>query len=148
MEYKDRKKLVITRTFDAPIDLVWQAITDMELLHQWAPFFSGFRPEVGFESRFLLGSDEDHQYLHNCCVTEVIENQRLTYTWAYDQVEGESYVTFELSPVGKKTNMTFTHEITKPFPPDDPNFAPASFLQGWTSIVGTLQKFVESNPRG
>ncbi len=34
MEYSDEQKLVITRVFDAPIELVWKALTDIELLKQ------------------------------------------------------------------------------------------------------------------
>lgn len=138
------KKLVITRVFDAPVELVWKAITDVDLLKQWSPFFTDFKAEVGFENQFLLGPDLEHQYLHICRVTEVIEWKRLTYTWSYDKEEGESYVTFELFAEGEKTTVVFTHEIVKPFPQNDPNFAFGSFEQGWTYTVDALQKFVEA----
>ncbi len=94
-------------------------------------------------SRFWLGPDEAHQYLHVCKVTEVITGQRLGYTWAYDGLVGDSHVTFDLSREGDKTKVEFTHEITKPFPDDDPNFALTSFVQGWTFTMDALQNFVE-----
>ena len=143
MTYNKEKKLVITRVFDAPVELVWRAITDIDLLKQWAPFFADFRAEVGVENRFLLGTDPEHQYLHICRVTEVIKGRRLTYTWGYEGVVGDSLVTFELSAEGEKTRVVFTHEIVTPFGEDNPNFALGNFEQGWTFIVGALQKFVE-----
>ena len=142
MEYQNNK-LVISRRFSAPIESVWNALTDYELIKEWSPFFfSGFRAEVGFESRFLLGPDPEHQFLHLCKVVEVIENQKLTYTWAYDGQPGESRVNFQLSEGGKVTEVVFSHEITKPFPSDDPIFALSSFVQGWTQTVNALQEFV------
>lgn len=143
MSDNNDKKLILTRVFDAPVELVWKAITNGDLVKQWAPFFGNFTAEVGFETRFLLGPDEEHQYLHICRVTDVVEGKQLTYTWAYDKIEGDSRVTFELSADGEKTNLVFTHEIVKPFPQDDPNFAAESFKEGWTYILGELQKFVE-----
>jgi len=143
MEYSDERKLVIGRVFDAPIELVWKALTDIELLKQWSPFFPEFEPVVGFVSRFWLGPDDDHQYLHVCEVTEVIERKKLTYTWAYDGQVGDSHVTFELSDDSDRTKVTFTHEIIEPFPDYDPNFALNSFIQGWTYTLDALQAYAE-----
>lgn len=143
MTATENKKLTIQREFDAPIDLVWRALTETDLLKQWAPFLGEFKAIVGYETRFLLGPDEAHQYLHICRVTDVVENERLTYTWSYEKIEGDSHVTFGLIPKGEKTDLVFTHEFVKPFPQDDPNFALGSFEQGWTYILGELQKFVE-----
>lgn len=142
MEYQNNK-LTIARTFNAPIALVWKALTELDLLKQWSPFFPDFKAEVGFESRFLLGPDKDHQYMHICRVTEVIEGKKLSYTWAYDGHPGASLVTFDLTAEGETTKIIFTHEISIPFPTDDPNFAFGSFLQGWTYTMDALQKFVE-----
>lgn len=137
------KKVTITRIFDAPIELVWRAITRGDLVKQWAPIFGEFKGEVGFETHFLGGPDDAHQYLHHCRVLEVVENKRLTYTWSYDKIEGDSLVIFELTAMGEKTRMDFTHEFVKPFPPDDPNLAIGNFEVGWTYMIGELQKLVE-----
>ena len=143
MAYKNEKKLVITRVFDAPVELVWKAITDVDLLKQWAPFLGDFRTEVGTENRFFLGPDPEHQYLHICRITEVVEGRKLTYTWGYEGVVGDSFVTFELSAEGEKTRVRFTHEIVRPFDEDDPNFALGNFEEGWTLTLNALQECVE-----
>ena len=144
MPFADEKKLVIKRVFDAPIDLVWKAISDVDLLKQWSPFFTDFRAEVGFQTQFTLGPDPEHLYLHICRVIDVVEGKKLTYTWAYDKEEGDSHVTFELSAQGEKTQLLFTFEIVKSFPQDNQDFAIESFEKGWTYTVNALQKFVES----
>lgn len=144
MEYQNNK-LIIARTFDAPIELVWKALTDFELIKQWSPFFTNFKAKVGFENRFMLGPDPEHQYLHVCKVIEVVVNKKLAYTWAYDGQPGESRVTWELSNGGKATEIEFTHEIIKPFPDDDPSFAQSNFVQGWTHTVNALQDWVNTS---
>ncbi|MEO8363587.1 MAG: SRPBCC domain-containing protein [Ilumatobacteraceae bacterium] len=141
MEYQNNK-LIIARTIDAPVELVWQALTDLELIKKWSPFFTEFKAEVGFENRFMLGPDPEHQYLHICKVLEVAEDRKLIYSWAYGGYSGESRVTFDLSGGANSTDLVFTHEITAPFPSDEPSFAESNFIQGWTHTVNALQQFV------
>ena len=142
---KQNEPLVIERIIDAPIDLVWKSLTDIELLKLWLPFFPAFKAEVGFEIRFLLGRDADHQYLHICEVTEVIKRKKLTYSWRYDGYKGNSFVTYELFPEGKKTKVILTHRITEPFQEDNPDFAESNFKEGWTYTIEGLKTFVEKN---
>lgn len=82
--------LIIKRTINAPAPKVWQALTDIEQLHKWLPFFTEFEARVGFETRFELGPDDGHRYEHVCRVVEVIEGQKLTYTWRYQGYKGNS----------------------------------------------------------
>lgn len=137
--------LVIERTFNAPVERVWRAITDKDQMKQWYFDLADFKPEVGFEFRFE-GNNEERCYLHLCRVTEVVPGRKLTYSWRYDGYEGNSFVTFELFPEGEKTRLRLTHEGLETFPVDNPDFAKKNFVQGWTEIVGTLLKnFVEKD---
>jgi uncharacterized protein YndB with AHSA1/START domain len=134
---------IIERTYDAPIEKVWRAITNKEDMKQWYFDLAEFKPEVGFEFQFLAGSDAK-KYLHLCKITEVVEGKKLTYTWRYDGYEGSSRVTFELSPEGNKTKLKLTHTGLGTFPTDNPDFKRESFAAGWTHIIGTsLRQFVE-----
>lgn len=135
--------LVLERTVNASSDLVWRALTDIKLLKKWQPYFTEFSPQVGFETRFQMGPDENKQYKHICEVTEVIEGKRLTYSWRYENHPGDSYVTFELSPVDEGTKVTLLHHITEPFPSDNPDFASNNFTEGWTAILTKLIYFME-----
>lgn len=139
----ENKPLILEQTFDASVDLVWKALTDINLLKQWLPFFPDFKAEVDFETRFKLGRDEEHQYTHICRVLEVILHEKLTYTWYYDGYPGRSHVTFDLVKNGDQTLVTLTHTITESFPADNPDFDLNNFKEGWNYTIDGLKKFVE-----
>ena len=133
---------VIERTYNAPVEKIWKAITDREQMKQWYFDIAEFKPEPGFEFQFE-GGHEDKVFLHLCKIVEMIENKKLSYSWRYDGYEGSSLVTFELFPEGNKTRLKLTHAGLETFP-DKPDFARQNFAEGWTSIVGTsLKEFVE-----
>ena len=127
---------VIERTYNAPIQKVWEAITDKVKMKQWYFDLAEFKPEVGFEFRFW-GGTEENKYLHICKITEVVTGKKLAHTWTYDGYAGETIVTFELFDEGEgKTRMRLTHAGLETFPPIT-DFARTNFEQGWTHIIGT-----------
>jgi uncharacterized protein YndB with AHSA1/START domain len=138
--------VVVEYTFQAPIHKVWRAITSRDDMEQWYFTFVEFKPEVGFEFRFMGGTPE-RQYLHVCKITEVEAGKKLAYTWRYDGFEGISTVTFELHAGGDQTRLILIHEGLETFPGDNPDFAKENFVQGWTQIIGTsLKEFLEKRP--
>ncbi|WP_462251576.1 SRPBCC family protein [Ferruginibacter sp.] len=137
--------LITERTYYAPIEKVWKAITDNTEMKKWYFDIADFKPEVGFEFEFSGEGKEGEKYLHLCKVTEVIPEKKLTYSWRYDGLEGNSFVTFELSAEGEKTKLKLTHTGLETFPANNPDFAKESFTEGWNYITGTsLKQFVES----
>lgn len=129
---------------NAPAAKVWHAITDREAMKHWYFDLSGFQPEVGFEFQFE-GGDAKKCYLHLCKITEVIENQKLAYTWRYDGFSGNSLVTFELFEEGTQTRVRLTHEGLENFANNGPAFAKENFVAGWNQLIGTsLKDFVEN----
>lgn len=136
--------IVLERTFQAPIAKVWRAITDKDQMKQWYFDLPEFRPEVGFAFRFSGGPSPEKQYEHVCEITEVIVEEKLTYSWRYSGYEGISYVTFSLTQQGDKTLLRLTHEGLESFPANIPDFAKHNFVEGWNEIIGTsLKQFVE-----
>lgn len=134
---------VIERTFNAPIDKMWKAITDKNEMKQWYFDLSDFKPEVGFEFQFEGGPD-GRIYIHLCKVTEVVPGKKITYSWRYDGYEGISYVTFELFAEGDKTRLRLTHAGLETFPVSNPDLAKENFAAGWTAIIGTnLANYLE-----
>ena len=134
--------LMLERTFNAPIDRVWKAITDNKQMKHWYFDLDDFKAEPGFEFTFSGGSKEQ-TYIHHCKVTEVIAGKKLTYSWRYEGLPGESFVTMELFPEGDKTRLKLTHTGLETFPAAK-DFARESFQKGWTQIIGTqLKDFVE-----
>jgi uncharacterized protein YndB with AHSA1/START domain len=125
----------IERTFDAPAEVVWKAISDKDEMKQWYFDLPEFKPEMGFEFRFSAGPPDGRQYLHICEVTEAIAPGKLTYSWRYDGYAGDSHVTFELFADGDKTRLKLTHAGVESFPADNPDFARENFAAGWTDII-------------
>lgn len=136
---------VIERTFNAPIEKVWKAITDKDEMKQWYFDLAEFKPVAGFEFQFTGEGHKGEKYLHLCTITEAVANKKLTYSWRYDGYEGNSFVTFELFEEGGKTRLKLTHEGLETFPMNNTDFAKESFAEGWTHIIGiSLQKFIET----
>lgn len=136
------KPFVIERIFDAPVEKVWQAITNKKDMKHWYFDIKEFKAEIGFEFDFHAGNGQV-DYHHLCKVVEVVLHKKLTYTWRYDGYEGNSLVTFELFPEGNKTRLRLKHEGLETFP-KLPDFAKKNFEEGWTTIIGkSLKEFVE-----
>lgn len=145
-EFLSRMPLVVERTFNAPVGMVWQAITDLAQMRRWYfPQLESFEPVVGFQTQFNVhhgGKD----FLHLWKVTEVVSGQKITYSWRYGGFPGESFVTFELAADGSRTRMLLTHAGLDGFQPDQhPDLAVGNFFAGWTSLAGQLRAFLEGN---
>ncbi len=140
------KKLVIERTYEAPIERVWEAITNKDQMKHWYFEIHDFKPEVGYEFEFT-GQKEGKIYLHKCKVVEVNPTAKIAYTWRYEGCVGQSLVTFELFRVDKnKTRLKLTHSDLDTFPQDVPDFSEGNFNEGWNYLLGkSLPAFVESH---
>jgi len=135
---------VIERTLNAPVQKVWEAITDKEKMKQWYFDLSDFKPEIGFEFNFPGKGNEGQDYTHLCKITKVEPGKLLQYSWRYKNYAGNSFVTFELFPEGDATKLKLTHEGLETFPQDSKDFARESFAGGWTYLIGkSIKEFVE-----
>ena len=134
-----QEAFVLERSFRAPADQLWQALTDKDKMKEWYFDLDDFRPEPGFEFEFY-GEKDEKKYLHYCKITEVIPGQKIVYSWRYREFAGESFVSFELFPEGDNTRLKLTHSGLETFPVDNPDFAKESFEAGWNYIIGTSLK--------
>ena len=130
----ESQPIIVESVFDAPVQKVWNAITDKQEMKEWYFDLAEFKAEPGFEFNFV-GGTEEHQYLHLCEVKEVIRERKISYTWRYENDPGESLVTWELSPDGDKTRLVLKHEGVETFASDNPDFDRKNFVQGWNDIV-------------
>lgn len=140
-----RTPVVMERVLDAPVSLVWEAITDIEKMREWYfPQLEAFKPEAGFQTEFNVRcGDED--YLHIWRVIEAIPERKIAYSWRYGGYPGDSVVTFELAAAGDKTRLTLTHAGLETFLPEvHPRLARSSFHAGWTELSASLQSFLVS----
>ena len=142
----NKKLVIVEEIINAPIEKVWQAITNKEKMKQWYFSLDEFKPILGFEFKFEGEGHKGEKYIHICKVTEVIPNKKLQYSWQYENHVGYSLVTFELFAEEKQTRVKLTHEGLSTFSQDNPDFAIESFTNGWKQLIITsLKKFIENN---
>lgn len=129
------QNIIVVENFQANVQTLWLAITDLEQMHQW--FFkniSDFSPEVGFKTEFTLSSGE-RDFLHQWEIVEVTPPYKIVCKWQYGGYDGISYVTFLLEDEDDKTKLTVTHEGMENFPDEVPEFRKESCKAGWTYFI-------------
>lgn len=136
--------IVVSQTINAPVEKIWQAITDKELMKQWYFSIDKFKAEEGFVFSFE-GGTETTQYTHLCTITEVVPHQKLSYSWRYVGYEGDTLVSFLLQPVTQQqTKVTLTHSDIESFGNNNPDLAKSNFQEGWNHIIKVaLKDFAE-----
>src|SRR5438045_8210959 len=87
--------IIVERTFDAPVERVWTALTDVNEMAQWYFDINEFQPEVGCEFEFV-DEHEGNSYHHLCKVTEVIPQKKIAFTCRYKGERRDSLFTLEL----------------------------------------------------
>ena len=134
--------LVVERTFQAPIEKVWQALTTTDAIQKWYFPIPEFKAQVGFEFQFAV-EHEGTKYDHRCQITEVVPGHKLAYTWRYEGYEGNTLVTWELFPAGNATRLVLTHTGLETLPKSSA-YARENFQKGWTFILDSgLKTYVE-----
>ena len=111
----EKREIVITRTFDAPRERVWQAWTDpKQIVKWWGP--TGFTNTLyemdvnpGGVWRHMMHGPDGTDYPNKVVYSEVVKPERLVYSLG-DGVEGSScqfHVTVTFEEVSKnKTHVT------------------------------------------
>jgi uncharacterized protein YndB with AHSA1/START domain len=138
--------LVIERTFNASVEKVWKAITDINQMRQWYfPQLENFKSEEGFETQFNV-HHEGKDYLHIWKIKEVTLLKKISVEWKYRGYPGNSLVSFELFKQGDKTKLVLTHERIETFMPEKyPELAKENFMEGWTQFMDKgLKEFLEA----
>ena len=130
---------------NAPLDKVWNAITNKEQMKNWYFDVPDFEPKIGNNFSFY-GGDENEEYHHFCAIVDLIPNEKLKYSWTYPEISKEkTLVKWELKPENEGTIVTLTHKGLEAFEHLGENFKIHSFRKGWEDIVGkSLKEFVEN----
>lgn len=128
------------RTFNAPVTMLWEALTDNDKLKQWYFDFNGnFKAEVGHVFDWEAGPPDGRMWLHRGTILEVEENKKLVQTWIYPGYEGEGKLTWELHPLpDDKTLLIMTFEFIVPFDPTEYELRRSNFEGGWDEIINHL----------
>jgi uncharacterized protein YndB with AHSA1/START domain len=150
------KKLVIKRTFNAPIDKVWEAFTTPEILARWwspegmTNYHASTDVRVGGEFRYCFKSSEGKEYWGKGTYQTITRPVKLAYIDDFTDAEGNpvppsfygipgdeilsSLVTFSFTADGVRTHMT----ISMDSPYDDA--MTESMKQGWNSMFDKLRE--------
>jgi uncharacterized protein YndB with AHSA1/START domain len=108
------REVVLTRIFDAPRELVYDALTKPELLKRW------FGPRgwslivcevdlrVGGAWRFVLRGPDGSEMGMGGVYRELVRPERTVHTETFDDYPGESVVTGVLVERDRKTTLTGT----------------------------------------
>ena len=125
----------IERTFDAPMETVWKAITEIEQMKKW---FMGelhsFKAEVGFETEFMV-RHEGKEYPHLWKVIEVEPGRKYSVEWRFKGYSGSSLATMELFAEAGGTKLRLTHAGLESYPRGATELSRANFASGWSSLI-------------
>ena len=111
------REIVMTRVFDAPRTLVWEALTTPALLKRWLLGPPGWTMttcemdlRVGGAYRYQWRKDDGTVMGMGGILREVVAPERLTATERFDQswYPGEGLVSQVLTEQGGKTTITMT----------------------------------------
>lgn len=137
--------VIVKEKVNAPVEKVWNALTDKVQMKEWYFDIPDFAPELHTEFSFYGGSQDD-KYHHHCEILEVAPQQKLKHTWTYPEISKEkTLVKWELEKDGDGTVVTLTHKGLENFDHLGKDFSHQSFENGWSEIVGkSLKSFVEN----
>jgi len=96
-------------TVNAPVNRVWEALTDPTELQKWMMMSTNFEPTAGKDFTFQAEASEEWDGVFKCSVKEVVENKKLSYTWDTAFINAETLVEFELTENGDKTELSLVH---------------------------------------
>ncbi len=115
---QSEREIVITRDFDAPRRLVFDALTKPELLKRWLGVFGGWELavcevdlKVGGTYRYVWRQSSDGSEMGVRGVyREIVPSERLVCTELFDEAwyPGESLITTILAEQGGRTTFTST----------------------------------------
>jgi uncharacterized protein YndB with AHSA1/START domain len=158
--------LVLERTLDAPVDLVWKAYTEPAYLKQWfapRPYEISeceldLKPGGIFRIRMVGPDGFDTGHGNAGCVLEVVEGRKLAWTSALGPdyrpaemaTEGcESFpmtaiVSFEDAGNGKTSYKAVALHANAA---DRDKHAAMGFNEGWGTVAGQLEEFARELAR-
>ena len=108
------REIVLTRVFDAPRRLVWDAFTKPELLQRWfgprgwSLVVCEVELKVGGGFRFVLRGPDGRDMGMRGVYREIVPPERSIHTETFDDFPGESEVTTVLVEQDGKTTFTAT----------------------------------------
>ena len=144
--FMPERELVITRVFDAPHELVFRAWTEPDrAVRWWGPqgFTTAYREmdlQPGGAYRVCMRSPEGTEHWQRGVCREVVEPERLVFTFAWEDAEGrpghETVVTVDFAEVGARTRLTLHQAVFETVTARDLHQG------GWASALDCLAEYL------
>ena len=136
--------VIIKQRVNAPIDKVWNAITDRSQMKEWYFDIADFKADLHTEFSFYEPGGEN-KYQHHGEILEVIPKAKLKHSWSYPEISKEkTIVKWNLQDEGDKTLVILTHKGLENFVHLGEEFSKDAFDKGWTEIVSIkLKNYME-----
>ena len=136
--------LILKRTFKAPVEVVYQAWTQAEQFSRWMGpavdmtcAVEAHEVRVGGRYAFEITSADGQVNGASGHFREVVENERLVFTWTWNHVpDHETLVTVDFRGGGDATTMTLTHERHSSAE------STANHRMGWTGALDNLERLL------
>lgn len=130
-------------TIHAPVEEIWQAITDKNHMREWYFDIPDFELKEGSVFNFFEPGGRN-QFHHRCEILTVEENRKFSHTWTHPSLtQGSSVVTWSLVPLDEnKTQVTLTHEGVESFADSGNMFLPENYQLGWDGFMYALKNYI------
>ena len=102
-----KRDIKLEAFYSWPVETVWRALTDSEALAEWL-MPNDFSPRVGHKFQFRTKPAPGFDGIVNCEVIELIENERLAFSWRGGQIN--TIVTFTLKSESEGTRLILEHK--------------------------------------
>ena len=142
----DNRTLTLNRTFDAPVELVWEAWTRSEhITHWWGP--KGMETKViehdfkvGGKWHYIMNMPDGNEFIAEGVYAEIVALKKIVTSANFKPMtEGvELQVIFEES--GDKTNFTF--KVVHPTEEYCKQQEAMGFYNGWGSVFDRLAEYL------
>jgi uncharacterized protein YndB with AHSA1/START domain len=131
-----RLDISMEERFDVPIDRVWHALTDPEMIERWLMRAEGYQAEVGARFRLRETPRPDCLGLVECEVLELSPPNRIVWSWRGAEDPATTRLVIDLEADEQGTRLTLRHTGES-----DERTVTAT-TGGWTQKLGALSELL------
>jgi uncharacterized protein YndB with AHSA1/START domain len=143
-----KRTLTLKRTFDAPIDLVWEAWTKAEHIAQWwAPKMMKLTVvehnfKVGGSWKYVMSMPDGTEFVSDGVYSEIIPMKKIVTTSNIKPMTEGTVISALFEAQGDKTMFTFS--VLHPTEEYKLAQEKMGFYNGWGTVFDRLNDFVKS----
>jgi uncharacterized protein YndB with AHSA1/START domain len=133
-----RLDISMEELFPVPLERVWHALTDLQMINRWLMATDDFQAKVG--ARFTLRDDPQPGFRGyiECQVLELSPPQRMVWSWSSADGAAPTRLVFELEAHAHGTRLTLRHTG------DADERTVRGTTDGWTRKLGQLAEALDA----